>query len=121
MTKVTANVPERSGARSHARALLQEDAGGGRDLSHEEGRPLRVICYRNLRRQDWPIAEVKGNNGIGSVLAHGRSIALADVAFVVTEPASQHVIRNRYSEVPAWSVGELVEILPLTELRHRFG
>lgn len=46
-----------------------------------------MVCYRNLRRRDWSIAEVRGNDGIGRVIAHEHSVALANVTFVVKEPA----------------------------------
>lgn len=73
---------------------------------------MRVVCYRNLRHHNWSIAKVTGNNGIGRVIAHERSLILANVAFVVKQPARQRVIRNRCREVHAWAAGELVDTMP---------
>jgi hypothetical protein len=73
---------------------------------------MRVICYRNLRRQVWSIAEIRGRNGVGHVIAHQRHVILANVSFVVKEPARRRVIRNRRREVHAWAMGELVETVP---------
>jgi hypothetical protein len=39
----------------------------------KEHTPMRVACYRNLRRRDWSIAEVRGINGVGRVISHERS------------------------------------------------
>jgi len=78
---------------------------------------MRVVCYRNLRRRDCSIAEVKGDSGIGRVIAHECCVALADVTFVVKEAARQRVIQNRRREVHAWAVGELVENLPTPNCR----
>lgn len=54
-----------------------------------------MICYRNLRCRVCSIAEVSGNDRIGSVIAHERSVSLANAGFVIKEPARQCVIRSR--------------------------
>jgi hypothetical protein len=78
----------------------------------KEHTPLRVVCYRSLRRRDWSIAEVRGINGVGRVISHERRVTLADVRFVVKETARQRVIRNRCREGRACALGELVTKAP---------
>jgi hypothetical protein len=73
---------------------------------------MHVSCYRNLRRRVWSIAEIRGRNGVGRVIAHQRRVILADVSFVVKEPARQRVIRNRRREVHGWAMGDLAETVP---------
>lgn len=70
---------------------------------------MRVVCYRNLPRGEWSVAEVRGAHGRGKVIAHLPALALANVTFHVSESARQRVVAKRCREVHAWAVGELVD------------
>lgn len=69
----------------------------------------RVIVYKNLRRGDWSIAEVKGARGRGVVIGHAAAVTLANVEFVVSEAARQTVIRKHERSVHAYALGTLSE------------
>lgn len=69
----------------------------------------QVIVYKNLKRGDWSVAQLKGQRGRGKVVAHASSLTLTDVTFFVSEAQRQWVIAKGERSVHAYAIGTIAD------------
>jgi hypothetical protein len=76
---------------------------------------MEVAVYKNLHRNQWSIAQLKGRRGYGKVIDHCNAVVLRDCRMVVREGARQAVLRDHCRTVHAFITGTIVSEIPSGE------
>lgn len=76
---------------------------------------MRVFVYYNLHRKLWSVKALEGENK-GRVIAHERSVLLADATGKVSQAGRERVLREKRKNVHAGIVGELIATGPKASL-----
>lgn len=69
---------------------------------------MRVFVYFNLHRKVWSLRALEGARR-GRVIAHAKTVHLADCTFRVSEAGRQRVLREQRKNVHAGVVGRWVQ------------